>query len=248
MDWGFSFASHWLNPHPFPSASGLWCHQEDTEVGVQLTFLRSRGQSLCCESAWFSTPQVFPRQLGVLSGEGLYKPISFHFAPHSHPASIQDQGKGNSTGIYRLPGLIWVIHWCYPDHRASFQSWAGSPDHTAAVAHFSCSPSGCFQVDATRLPLVLQRSLQGQEGWRCLFPARLPESSWSLACDLEWLLFYPCPTLAEPSLSSPLGLGNPLWGRWLEGQGVCEVGIQAHRKTVRGDLGLRHSWRTERPS
>lgn len=128
----------------------------------------------------------------------------------------------------------------YPCHRAPFQSWAEFPDHTAAAACFSCSPSGCFQVDATRLPLILQRSWQGREGWRCLFPARLPESSWIWASDLEWLLSYPCPALTVPPLSSPLSLGSPLRGGWPEGQRVFEVGIQAHRDKE-GGLGLRHT-------
>lgn len=61
-----------------PSAPGLWRGQEprncggrgDPEVGVQLPSGGSETRPLHRESALLSTPQTFPRQLGILLGGG----------------------------------------------------------------------------------------------------------------------------------------------------------------------------------
>lgn len=164
---------------------------EDTEVGVQLP-CGGAGASRC-ESALFSTPRAFPKQLGILFwGEGYANTLLSALEPGIHTRS--EEGRG--TGICRLPvpgrsltGLTCEERWFYPGHRAPFQSWAGALDHNAVAAHFSCSPSGHLQVDLGR------GRLAGE-----VFPARLPESSWLWAqSDLEWLLLSPCPTLTEYS-------------------------------------------------
>lgn len=92
---------------PFTPAPGLWWHEKPRNCGgrghrgrCSVTFWRSKGQILSCESALFSTPRAFLKQPGILSGEGLCKHISFHFvspSPHQFhtrcSTPTQDQGK-----------------------------------------------------------------------------------------------------------------------------------------------------------
>lgn len=123
---------------------------EDTEVGVQLP---SGGAGASpCESALFSTPPAFPKQLGILFW-GYANTFLSALEAGVHTRS----GEGRGSGICGLPvpcrsltGLTCEEHWSYPGHRAPLQSWAGALDHSAVAAHFSCPPSGGFRRSGRR--------------------------------------------------------------------------------------------------